>query len=60
MCTFIILRQYLADYSDLKKEIKKLEKEMNRKFSDINEALNFLLQKDELNEKQTDRKKIGF
>jgi|GEM_PF-7100765 len=33
---------------------------MNRKFSDISEALNFLLQKDELNEKQTDRKKIGF
>ena len=60
MRAFVMLRQYIADYADLKKQIKKLEKEMNRKFSDINEALNFLLQKEESNKKQSDRKRIGF
>jgi len=60
MRTFVMLRQYLSDYGDLKKQIKKLEKEMNKKFGDINEALNYLLQKEELNEKQANRKQIGF
>lgn len=60
MRAFVMLRQYLSDYGDLKKQIKKLEKEMNKKFGDINEALNFLLEKEEFNEKQASRKQIGF
>jgi len=60
MRTFVMLRQYLSDYTDLKKQLKKLEKEMNKKFGDINEALNFLLEKEEFNEKQASRKQIGF
>ncbi len=43
MRTFVLLRQHLADYKDLKEEIKKLEKEMNLKFKDIYEAINYLL-----------------
>jgi len=43
MCAFVMPRQYLSDYGDLKKQIKQLEKEMNKKFNDINEALNYLL-----------------
>ena len=35
---FVLLRQHLADYKDLKEQIEKLEREMNRKFKDINEA----------------------
>jgi len=60
MRVFVTLRQHLADYKDLKKQIKKLEKEMNRKFKDINEALNYLLQKDEMSKKHNERKRIGF
>ncbi len=40
---FVLLRQHLSDYKDLKAEIARLEKEMNRKFKDINEALHYLL-----------------
>lgn len=40
---FVLVRQHLTDYKDLKSEIKKLELEMNRKFKDINEALHYLL-----------------
>ena len=43
MWAFVMLRQHLADYQNLKDEIRGLEKEMNRKFKDINEALHYLL-----------------
>lgn len=42
MRAFVLLRQHLADYKDLKEEIGKLEKEMRRKFRDIDEALRYL------------------
>ena len=43
MRAFVLLRQHLTDYKDLKNSIVKLEREMNRKFKDINEAINYLL-----------------
>ncbi len=43
MRAFVLLRQHLADYKDLKEEIGKLEREMKRKFKDIHEALHYLL-----------------
>jgi hypothetical protein len=43
MRAFVLLRQHLADYNDLKEEIRKLEKGMNRKFKDIYEAINYLM-----------------
>jgi hypothetical protein len=41
--TFIILRQYISNYTELSEKIAALEKQMNRKFRDIHEALNYLL-----------------
>ncbi|HEY5824608.1 MAG TPA: hypothetical protein VIT44_09590 [Cyclobacteriaceae bacterium] len=43
MRAFVLLRQHLTDYSDLKLEIGKLERDMKRKFKDIDEALRYLL-----------------
>lgn len=57
---FVVLRQYLADYKDLKEEIAKLEKQMNLQFKDINQALHYLLNKDQQQTDQSNRKKIGF
>jgi len=57
---FVVLRQHLADYKDLKEAIAVIEKEMNTKFKDINQALNYLLDKDKLQINQTNRKPIGF
>lgn len=57
---FVVLRQHLADYKDLKEEIAKLEKQMNTKFKDINQALNYLLNKDQKEKEQANRKQIGF
>jgi len=68
---FVVLRQHLADYKDLKENIAILEKQMNINFKDINQALNYLLGKDQnliqnqqlidqqlLN--QQNRKSVGF
>ncbi len=43
MRAFVLMRRYYMDYKELKLQIEKLEKEMNRKFKDIYEALNYLL-----------------
>jgi phage regulator Rha-like protein len=40
---FVMLRQYVLDYKELKEQIEKLEKEMNHKFKDVYEALNYLI-----------------
>ena len=45
MRAFVLLRQHLTDYKDLKEQIALLEKEMNTKFKDIHQALNYLLPK---------------
>ena len=60
MRAFVMLRQHLADYKDLKSEIGKLEKEMNIKFKDIHQALEYLLKKDKTTVQHQDRKRIGF
>jgi len=48
------------NYSDLKTKIEQLEKEMNTKFKDINQALNYLLQKDNSEIEQQKRRRIGY
>ncbi len=68
---FVVLRQHLADYKDLKENIAILEKQMNINFKDINQALNYLLGKDQnliQNQQlidqqlltQQNRKSVGF
>ena len=39
---FVMYRKHLADYGNLKEQVAKLEKEMNVKFKDIHQALNYL------------------
>ena len=60
MRSFVMLRQHLSDYDNLKKQIAQLEKEMDIKFKDIHQALNYLLQKDKVQVGQENRERIGF
>ena len=60
MRAFVLLRQHLTDYNDLKQKIEELEKEMNLKFEDINQALHYLLKKDKAMLKQQTRRQIGY
>ena len=57
---FVLLRQHLTDYDHLKITIDRLELEMNTKFKDINEALHYLLKKDNVEGEQQNRKRIGY
>ena len=57
---FVLLRQHLMNYSDLKKQLLHLENEMNIKFKDINQVLNYLMDKDVQNKEQVNRNRIGF
>jgi hypothetical protein len=57
---FVVLRQHLADYKDLKENVAILEKQMNLNFKDINQALHYLLNKDAQEIAQNNRKQIGF
>ncbi|MCF2503176.1 ORF6N domain-containing protein [Dyadobacter sp. CY107] len=43
MRAFVMIRQYHTDYKDISERLDSLEKEMNVKFSDVNDALNFLI-----------------
>jgi len=43
MRAFVILRQHITNYQELFQRVNALEKQMNRKFKDIHEALNYLL-----------------
>ncbi|GLU55925.1 ORF6N domain-containing protein [Dyadobacter frigoris] len=55
MRAFVMIRQYYSDSTELKQRIESLENEMQVKFKDIYEALNFLL-----NPPHPERKAIGF
>lgn len=43
MRAFVTLRQHLTNYEELTEKISTLEKQMNRKFKDVYEALNYLM-----------------
>lgn len=55
MRAFVMMRQYYYDSKELEQRIERLENEMQIKFKDIYEALNFLL-----NPPNPDRNPIGF
>jgi len=57
---FVIFRQNLSNFKEIKEQITKIEAEMNLKFKDIHQALNYLLKKDKQETTQKERKQIGY
>ena len=60
MRAFVLIRQYALTNSDLTKKLNELELRYDQKFSDIHQALNYLIQKDKKSISQKQREKIGF
>jgi len=56
MRAFVMVRQYALTYKDLTERLKEIES----KFTDVYEALNYLLDKDKHQLEQKERKRIGF
>ncbi|WP_445731017.1 ORF6N domain-containing protein [Mariniflexile sp.] len=57
---FVYIRQYALSHRDLTEKLNQLENKYNQQFKDVSEAINYLLQKDKKEIKQTERKPIGF
>ncbi|MFN3752898.1 ORF6N domain-containing protein [Flavobacterium sp.] len=60
MRTFVLIRKHAIEHKDFNDKLNILETKYDKKFGDIYEALNYLLQKEETDKTQKDRKQIGF
>ncbi len=57
---FIALKQFIMNHKDLHDKLRALENQYNLQFSDIYEAIEYLLNKDKKEVEQAERKRIGF
>ena len=57
---FIALKKFSLNYQELTNKLAELEQTYNRKFKDVYEAINYLLQKDKQDMELRERKRIGF
>jgi len=60
MRAFVMIRQFALTYQELNEKLIALEKKHNQKFTDINQVLNYLIQKDQQLTQQTARKQVGY
>lgn len=60
MRTFVMIRKHAIEHKDFNEKLNVLETKYDKKFGDIYEALNYLLQNEETEKKQKERKQIGF
>jgi hypothetical protein len=60
MRAFVLMRQWALNYQDLQEKLTDLEKRFGQKFTDIEQVLNYLIQKDKKKPTQQQRERIGF
>ena len=60
MRTFVIIRKYALEHKEFNEKLLEIETKYDKKFSDVYEALNYLIKKDEKDNTQKDRKQIGY
>jgi hypothetical protein len=60
MRAFVLIRQFALTYQELSEQLKDLEKRHNQKFNDIEEVLKYLIQKDQKQIQQNERKQVGY
>ena len=60
MRTFVIIRKYALEHKEFNSKLLEIESKYDKQFSDIYEALNFLIKRDENEAIQKERKQIGY
>jgi dipeptidase len=60
MWAFVMMRQWALTHQELSARLDALEQQYGQKFSDIEQVLNFLIQKDQKKTQQQQRDRIGF
>jgi hypothetical protein len=60
MRAFVLIRQYALSHKDLTDKLKELENKYDTQFSDVFQALNYLLERDKQEMDQKQRNRIGY
>jgi hypothetical protein len=60
MRAFVMMRQWALNYQELAERLDELEKIHGQRFDDIEQVLKYLIQKDNQNVQQTQRKQVGY
>jgi hypothetical protein len=60
MRTFVMIRKYALEHKKFNEKLLEIETKYDKKFSDVYEALNYLIKKDEKENTQKERKQIGY
>lgn len=60
MRTFVMIRKFAIEHKELNFKLLEMESKYEKQFSDIYEALNFLIKREESETVQKERKKIGY
>lgn len=60
MRAFVFVRQYALTHKDLTEKLQELENKYDKQFKDVYEAITYLLQKDNQETEQQQRKRIGY
>jgi hypothetical protein len=60
MRTFVMIRRYALEHKEFNAKLLEIETKYDKKFSDIYEALNYLIKKEEKEVVQKERKQIGY
>lgn len=57
---FIALREFALNFKELSEKIMEMEKKYNKQFSDVYEALDYLMEEKKIEVEQRERPRIGF
>ena len=60
MRTFVMIRRYALEHKEFNAKLLEIETKYDKKFSDVYEALNYLIKKEEKEVIQKERKQIGY
>ena len=60
MRPFVLMRKYALEHKEFNEKLLEIETKYDKKFSDVYEALNYLIKKDEKETVQKERKQIGY
>tara|TARA_R110000772_G_scaffold140061_1_gene249190 strand:+ start:506 stop:1009 length:504 start_codon:yes stop_codon:yes gene_type:complete len=60
MRAFVMMRQFALSHKDLGEKLSRLEEKYDQQFNNVYDVLRYLMQKDENENTQRERKKIGY
>jgi len=60
MRAFVAMRQWALNHKEISERLNSIEKQFGQKFTDIDQVLNYLIQKEQQKKQQTERKQVGY